>query len=135
MSAESRKMMFSDESTFRLKGGSKMVQHSSTTSQYNSKFTAKTVKHPASVMVWEAFGGKKGSAGLYFLPKNVTMKGCNYIHILKDHILAYWRIYQCKHFMHDGAPAHKSKTVLKFLTDQNIHTLEWPGNSPDLNPI
>ena len=37
--------------------------------------------------------------------------------------------------MHDGAPAHKSKTVSKFLTDNNIPVLEWPGNSPDLNPI
>jgi len=37
--------------------------------------------------------------------------------------------------MHDGAPAHKSKIVTKFLNDNNINVLKWPGNSPDLNPI
>jgi len=37
--------------------------------------------------------------------------------------------------MHDGAPAHKSKIVTKFLDDNNINVLEWPRNSPDLNPI
>ena len=37
--------------------------------------------------------------------------------------------------MHDGGPAHKSKIVTEFLNNHNIHVLEWPGNSPDLNPI
>ena len=37
--------------------------------------------------------------------------------------------------MHDGAPAHKSKSVSKFLTEHNIKVLEWLGNSPDFNPI
>ncbi|KAG0720026.1 WD repeat-containing protein 81 [Chionoecetes opilio] len=37
--------------------------------------------------------------------------------------------------MQDSAPAHRSKVVQKFLTDNNIPVLDWPGNSPDLNPI
>ena len=37
--------------------------------------------------------------------------------------------------MHDGAPAHRTKFVKKWLSKENISTLEWPGNSPDLNPI
>ena len=37
--------------------------------------------------------------------------------------------------MHDGAPAHKSRAVKTFLDEQNIEVLDWPGNSPDLNPI
>ena len=37
--------------------------------------------------------------------------------------------------LHDGAPAHKSKQVKKNLYDYNISVLEWPGNSPALNPI
>jgi len=72
---------------------------------------------------------------LYFLPKNVTMRGSNYINVLKEHLLAFWRIHQCDHVMHDGAPGHKSKIVTKFLNDNNINVLECPGNSPDLNPI
>ncbi|KAK4329006.1 hypothetical protein Pmani_000607 [Petrolisthes manimaculis] len=37
--------------------------------------------------------------------------------------------------MQDSAPAHRCKAVTKFLTDNNIPVLDWPGNSPDLNPI
>ena len=54
---------------------------------------------------------------------------------LKEHLLTFWKIHQCDHFTHDGAPAHKSKIVTKFLNSHNIHVLEWPGNSPNLNPI
>ena len=74
-------------------------------------------------------------AARFVLPKNVTMKGSNYIHVLKAHMLAFWRIHQCNHFMHDGAPAHKSKSVSKFLIEHNLKVFEWPDNSPDLNPI
>ena len=76
--------MFSDKSTFRLiRGVPKVVHCTSTTSWFDPKFTVKTVKHSASVMVWSTFSGNIGHAGLYFLPKNVTIKGSNYIHILK----------------------------------------------------
>ena len=37
--------------------------------------------------------------------------------------------------MQDGAPSHRAKSVKNFLASNNIPLLEWPGNSPDLNPI
>lgn len=128
-----QKVMFSSESTFTLvRGSSKIIHHPNDVSRYNLRYT---VKHPDSVMVWGAFSGNKSRGGLYFLPKNVTMKGNNYIDVLRDHMLKFWDIHECDHFMHDGAPAHKSKEMKKFLYDNNISVLEWPGNSPDLNPI
>lgn len=131
-----QKVMFSDESTFRLvRAGTKLVRRPRDISRYDPKYTVKTVKHPDSVMVWGAFSGNKGRSGLYFLPKNVTMKGANYVEVLREHLLTFWDIHECTHFMHDSAPAHKSKAVKEFLDDQNIPVLDWPGNSPDLNPI
>ena len=38
-------------------------------------------------------------------------------------------------FMQDGAPCHKAKAVTKYLRDEGIVVLDWPGNSPDINPI
>ena len=37
--------------------------------------------------------------------------------------------------MQDGAPCYRSKLVGDFLKMKNIKTLDWPGNSPVLNPI
>ncbi|KAG7156092.1 Transposable element Tcb2 transposase-like 4, partial [Homarus americanus] len=102
-----KKVMFSDESTFRLvRGASKIVRRPKNVSWCSPKYTVKTVKHPDSVMVWGTFSGCEGRGGLYGLPKNVTMKGTNYIEVLRDHMLPFWPIHQCHHFMHDGAPAH-----------------------------
>lgn len=38
-------------------------------------------------------------------------------------------------FMQDGAPCHTARVVKRYLADTNVALLEWPGNSPDLNPI
>ena len=98
--ADWRKVMFSDESTFRLvRGGYKLVRRPQGVSRYASKCTIKTVKHPESVMVWGAFSGNKGRGGLYFLPKNVKMRGDNYLRVLDQHMLPFWDIHQCNHFM------------------------------------
>ena len=67
------KVMFSDESTFRLvRQDSKVVRRPKGVSLFDPRYTVKTFKQPDSVMVWGAFSGNCGKAGLYFLPKNVT---------------------------------------------------------------
>ena len=38
-------------------------------------------------------------------------------------------------FQQDLAPCHTSKQVKKFMNENHIKVLKWPGNSPDLNPI
>ena len=86
-------------------------------------------------MVCGAFSGDKGMAGLLFLPKNVMMNGDLYIKVLSDHMVTMFELNQCLHFIHDSAPCHKAKKVTQWLQTKKIKALEWPGNSPDLNPI
>ena len=38
-------------------------------------------------------------------------------------------------FMHDNTPCHRDQSVSEFLAIRGISELDWPGNSPDLNPI
>ncbi|GFX62426.1 hypothetical protein TNCV_1381511 [Trichonephila clavipes] len=37
-------------------------------------------------------------------------------------------------FMQDGAPCHAAPSIKSFLAEQNIPLLDWPCNSPDMNP-
>ena len=37
--------------------------------------------------------------------------------------------------MQDGAPCHTAKSIKSLFASQKIPLLDWPGNSPDLNPI
>ena len=74
--------MFSDERNFTLvRRVPKMVHRPSSVSRYEPKFTVKAMKHPGRVMMWGAFSGNLSRAGLYFPPKNVTMKESMYINI------------------------------------------------------
>ena len=38
-------------------------------------------------------------------------------------------------FQHDLAPCHRSASRIAFLANKNVLVLDWPGNSPDANPI
>ncbi|XP_069962586.1 transposable element Tc3 transposase [Bactrocera oleae] len=38
-------------------------------------------------------------------------------------------------FQDDTAPCHRAKMVKDYLSKIGVSSLEWPGNSPDLNPI
>jgi hypothetical protein len=130
------KVMFSDESTFRcLRAVRSRVRRPTGSDRFDSRYTVKTVKHPDSVMVWGCFAGNGGRGGIYFLPKNQTMNLVRYLEVLQDHLLDWMDRYGCTHFLQDGAPCHASKATKAFLNQQNFKIMDWPGNSPDLNPI
>ncbi|ORD95505.1 TCB2 [Hepatospora eriocheir] len=38
-------------------------------------------------------------------------------------------------FMHDNDPKHTSRLVTDWINEKNIDVLDWPIQSPDLNPI
>ena len=38
-------------------------------------------------------------------------------------------------FQQDNAPCHKAMTIMSFFERSNIEVLQWPEQSPDLNPI
>ena len=134
--ADLRKVMFCNESTSRLVlRGYKLVRSPSGVSRYDSRYIIKTVKHPKSVMVWGDFSGDKGRRDLYFIPKNVTIRGDSYLRVLDHHMLPFWDIRRRNHFMQDGDPVHRSRVVKKWLKDNHVPVLECSRNSPDLNPI
>ena len=61
-----------------------------------------------------------------------------YIPILETGLLPSIKklgIFQNIIFQQDNAPAHTAKLTKKWLADNSIDVMFWPGQSPDLNPI
>jgi transposase len=134
--ADWEKVMYSDESTFRcIRSIKTRVRRAKGSDRFDSRFTSVTVKHPDSVMVWGCFSGAVGRGGLYFLPKNCTMNGERYQEVLTNHLIPFMAIHGTTYFLQDGAPCHTSKRIKDYLSDKPFNVIDWPGNSPDLNPI
>ena len=85
-------------------------------------------------MVWGAMS-RNGVAAFSFLPPGTTMNGPKYVQMLSEKLKLHLQVHNCQIFMQDGTPCHCSKVTKNFLNSNNVNLLEWPGNSPDLNPI
>ncbi|KAK3552729.1 hypothetical protein QTP86_021114 [Hemibagrus guttatus] len=103
---------------------------------FNPKITIPTVKHGGgNLMFWGCFSA--GGPG-NLITVNSTMKKEQYIKILNNNIRQSAEKLGLGHqwtFQHDNDPKHTAKVVKKRLADKNINVLQWPSQSPDLNPI
>lgn len=98
-----------------------------------------TMKHPVSVMVW----GCMSASGVGRLTVcDGIVNGVKYIEILQTKMLPSARSLFGNQqlgpnftFQQDNAPCHTAKTVKGWLQLNGIDVMDWPGNSPDLNPI
>ena len=60
-----------------------------------------------------------------------------YKQLVKDPVLPVLRNLAKQHFifMQDNVPCHKAMVVMNFLEAENVTVMDWPPQSPDLNPI
>lgn len=134
--AEWRGVLWSDESVFTVTGTSGCsVYRKPGSDPHLPQYTVKTVKHPASLMVWGCFT-YHGVGDLVVLPANQKMNQYNYLELLCDELPDAFEKTKATLFMQDGAPCHTAKLVKRWLYDCEVPYFKvWPGNSPDLNPI
>ncbi len=101
----------------------------------NPRYLRSSVKFPQSVMVWGAMSSA-GVGPLCFLRSKVNT--AVYQEVLEHCMLpAADQLYGDADFIfqQDLAPAHSAKATSTWFKDHGIPVLNWPANSPDLNPI
>ncbi len=94
-----------------------------------------SVKFPQSVMIWAAMSSA-GVGPLCFLKS--TVNAAIYQEILEHFMLpSADKLYGDADFIfqQDLAPAHTAKCTKSWFNDHGVTVLDWPANSPDLNPI
>jgi|KBSSwiStaDraftv2_1062776.scaffolds.fasta_scaffold275747_2 transposase len=129
-------IIFSDESRFLLfdNDSHKWVWRKPS-EKYHVDCLVPTVKHSSGIMVWGCFAREKVGP-LVMLEGSVT--GRVYQQTLQDHLLPFIASLDSSQiwiFQDDNATVHRTAAVKKFKEDNNILSLTWPPQSPDLNPI
>ena len=101
----------------------------------NPKSEVKRIpKNRQKIMVWGGFS-IKDLVGFHSF--NIIMDGLYYVQILQDHLIrnarkqfgGRWRLQQ------DNDPKHRSRVAQQFMSKEVPEMLNWPSNSPDVNPV
>ena len=86
-------------------------------------------------MLWGCFS----SAGTVKLVRiEGRMDGAKYRQILEENLFESAKTLKLGRkftFQQDNDPKHIAKATLEWLNKKRINVLEWPSQSPDLNPI
>lgn len=131
------KVMWSDETKIELFGlNSARRVWRKKKDEYNPKNTIPTVKHGGgNIIFWGCFSAK-GTGRLHRIEGR--MDGAMYRQILADNLLPSVRALKMGRgwvFQHDNDPKHTAKATKEWLRKKHLKVLEWPSQSPDLNPI
>ena len=130
------KVYFSDESKFNLFGsdGKRYVRRSAG-ERLSKNCVKSSVKFGGgSVMVFGMFSAS-GTGPLVRMQGKINAKV--YKELLQMHVVPFLKSSSSENpiFMQDNAPCHTAKLVKSFLQEEEVDVLDWPAQSPDLNPI
>ena len=138
-------VIFSDESSVEIGKQSRQIRvWRSVGERFNTECLAPTFKSGRkSVMVWGCFAGGIEDP-LVFCDENKEgserINSNTYIKILKSYLCPFHHTV-CELtgkpviFQQDNAPIHSAKITKEWFKTNKIATIDWPANSPDLNPI
>ena len=133
------KVGFSDESIIRILEDRRHWIRRRPDEEFHQDCIRQKVKHPTSLMIWSVISGK-GTGRLHIVTGNMNAE--KYLDVIKTRLAPQLRDWYGSEsppdfiYMHDGAPCHKAIRITNALRDDlKLKVLDWPGNSPDMNPI
>jgi len=131
-------MLWTDETTVRQMHSSQndfsIVHESLNKDERPKKMTLQAGGF--SVMFWGAMSSH-GFGPLVEIEGNINAK--KYVELLKSTLVPYIRRMESQGIdlwlMQDNASVHTAKLTRDFLDEKTIDFIDWPAQSPDLNPI
>ena len=131
------KIIFSDETRICIFTSDRppLIRRKLNDNPLNEKYLRPTVKKAQSLMVWGCFS-KDSLGDIEIIENSIDSK--KYVEILHNNLLpklSEMLNHGDVYFQQDNAPCHKSKFTMNWLNDKGILTIDWPPQSPDLNPI
>jgi len=130
-----RKVIWSDESPFVLRYSGKKKVWRRHNERYNQMCTIGTIKHDKKVMVWGAFAAN--GVGILHRVEGIMTKEI-YLEIVQNSLIPsrdYLFGDNTCIIQQDNDPKHTAKIIKRYWEDNMITLLDWPAQSPDLNPI
>lgn len=131
-----KSVIWSDESKFNIfQSDGRCYVFRKENSRYENKNLSPTIKFGGgNVMVWGCFSFY-GVGKLVFIEDK--MDKLQYLHILVNNLFTSAEIFNLENFtfQQDNDPKHTAGIVKEWFIRNNIQTLKWPAQSPDLNPI
>jgi transposase len=132
-----KKVIFTDESKYNMvSSDGKQTVWRKPGEKFKLSCMRGTVKYGGgNVMIWGSMAWN-GAGNMCFIDDR--MNGAMYVDILNKHLKASARKLRLGPkfiFQQDNDPKHTSSTAKQFFTKNKINLLDWPSQSPDLNPI
>lgn len=130
-------IIWSDESKFELfRGDGRRWVWRRPDERYNIECLNPTVKSgQQGVMIWGCFT-KNNLGPLVRLEGRVT--AAIYVDVLENNLLSFIDSLDNQEnyiFQEDNAPIHTARVVKSWKQENEVDSLPWPAQSPDLNPI
>jgi len=123
------KIVFSDESCFQYVSNTSRVL-----CRVGERPLAPRTSHPPKIMVWGGISAR-GVTPLAVIQGSVDSD--KYQEILNGYLFPTMDVLYPEGYtlQQDNARPHVSLSSKKFFEDHGLKVMDWPANSPDLNPI
>jgi transposase len=133
-----RRILWSDETTIRLFQASRCRVWREPHEKWDMECLSSTVNHSQGRMYWGCFSWF-GVGPLVPLMSSAT--GMSHVEILREYVVPFLKEYPAildrgrPVFQQDNARPHTAKVAREFIEENRVRIMDWPPQSPDLNPI